>query len=91
MQLGEVSGEISLKPNQVLLVIYHNSGNIKVLLCMHVSFQRAENSKPLYLLHVLIFFKLKALAKVDIIHDFTEISSKFPVHYRNLLKQVSNW
>ena len=39
MQLGEVSGEILLKPTQVSLIIHHDMGKIEVLLCMYVSFQ----------------------------------------------------
>ena len=39
IQLGEVSGEISLKSTQVSLVIHHNMDKTVVLLCMYVSFQ----------------------------------------------------
>ena len=39
MQLGEVSGEISLKSAQVSLIIHHSMGKIEVLLCMYVSLQ----------------------------------------------------
>ena len=39
MQLGKVSSKIFLNPPQVLLVKYHNMGEIKVLLCILSDFK----------------------------------------------------
>ena len=71
MQLGKVSSEISLESIQVLLTDHHTTGEIKVLLCIYVSFLRVEISVIITYIDI---FQLKPVVKSDNIHHFTKIS-----------------
>ena len=63
MQLGKVSSEILLRSLQVLLTKYHVKGEIKVLLCIYVSFSRVENLKSVYY-YIFQYFSVKTHSKI---------------------------
>ena len=74
MQPGEVSGEISLNPTQVSLIIHHNMEKLRYY-CVWMSVFKGRKFKTIVFTACFNSFQLKTLAKADIIHDFTKNSS----------------
>ena len=74
MHLGEVSGEISLKPTQVSLIIHHDTEKLRYY-CVCMSVFKGRKFETIVFAACFDSFQLKTLAKADIIHDFTKNSS----------------